>query len=81
MSKGGRDLPIQNKEVLIYRHSWARKPRRGAAVSETLLETLETGTESSSWERLLSLFCEEAVIKRDEQNPDRSTETALWRAF
>lgn len=82
MSKGGGDLPIQNKEVLIYRHSWARKPRRGAGVNETLLETTgDGGTESSLPGRgYSSLFCKEAVIRHDEQNQtEGSTEIALGR--
>ena len=65
MSKGGGDLSIQNKEVLIYRHSWVRKPRRGAAVSEALLETTgDGGTESSLPGRgYSSSFCKEAMIR------------------
>lgn len=80
MSKGGGDLSIQNKEVLIYRHSWARKPRRGAAVSETLLETTGDGDRVlSSWERLLQLILRGGSDQaHDEQNPDKgSTEIAL----
>lgn len=65
MSKGGGDLSIQNKEVLIYRHSRARKPRRGAAVSEALLETTGNGGAEPSLpgRGYSSSFCTEAMIR------------------